>query len=77
MRDCFRVINSREVKTIGYDPIVKILVVAYNHINSGKTDYYYGVSREQYDKIIEKFESKDNYKSLANIIKEVLSVQLV
>jgi hypothetical protein len=49
MRMNFKVVNSREVRTIGYDTEKKICVIEYNHSHSGKTVYYYDISQEQFD----------------------------
>lgn len=49
MRMNFKVINSREVRTIGYDTEKNICVIEYNHTHGGKTVYYYGVNQDQFD----------------------------
>ena len=48
----FKIINGRNVKTIGYDSINNICVIQYNHIHNGQSIYYYGVKREQFDELL-------------------------
>lgn len=52
MRTDFKIINSRDVYSIGYDPEHKICVIHYNHLHSGKTIYYHHISREQFDELM-------------------------
>ena len=51
MRDNFKVVNGRDVTSIGYDAHLKICVIAYNHKKNGKSIYYYNVTQEQFDKV--------------------------
>lgn len=64
MRMNFKVINSREVRTIGYDTDKSICVIEYNHTHGGKTVYYYGVSQEQFDILM----SSDNISEDADVL---------
>ncbi len=52
MRLNFKIINSREIRTIGYDEPKKICVIEYNHSHSGKSIYYYGVEQHEFDKLM-------------------------
>jgi hypothetical protein len=51
VRNNFKIVNSRNVKTIGYDEARKICVIHYNHVNSGKTIYYH-IEPEEFDKLM-------------------------
>lgn len=52
MRNNFKIINSRDIRTIGYDESKKICVIEYNHSHSGKSIYYYGVEQSEFDKLM-------------------------
>lgn len=52
MRADFKIINSRDVYSIGYDAEKKICVIHYNHFHSGQTLYYYNISHEQFDELL-------------------------
>lgn len=49
MRTDFKIVNGRDVRTIGYDPEHKICVIEYNHINGGKSRYYHNVEKNEFD----------------------------
>lgn len=51
MRTDFKIINGRDVCSIGYDEEKCICVIHYNHLHSGKTIYYHHVTREQFDEL--------------------------
>ena len=73
MRDNFKIINSRYVSTIGYDPEHSICVISYVHIHGGKSVYYYNVSQEQFDELKEsKNIANDAEKILGNVNKEII-----
>lgn len=49
----FSIINSRDVRIIGYDPEKGICIVWYNHLRGGKNVYYHGVTEEEYQGVRE------------------------
>lgn len=52
MRTDFKIINGRDVRTIGYDKEKRICVIEFNHLHGGKSIYYYGVEQELFDKLM-------------------------
>lgn len=52
MRKDFKIINSRDVVSVGYDPEKHICLIHYNHVHSGKSLYYQNITQEQFEELL-------------------------
>lgn len=52
MRKDFKIVNSRDVKCLGFDDLHHICVIVGNHWHSGRSVYYYNISQEEFDELM-------------------------